>query len=250
MNIDINIYPKKTLKILLFFVFFLVAIDIIRIFLHFTINRSFFLWLFAVGRDTSIPTWYAAVTLLICSLLLWVISWIKQKTDGAYIFQWRVLSGIFLILSIDEVSAIHEWIGKRLILIPKSFKLATGGFLNYDWVVFGMFFVLAFLAFYLRFIFDLPKYTKWMFLLSGFIFVGGSIGIEMINARTHLFYGANNIEYQLATTVEELFEMLGIAIFIYALLKYMLSEVKEVSINLNCVESVTVRKRQLTKGRN
>lgn len=242
MNIDIDINPKKTLKILLSFVSFLVITDIIRIFFHLTINRSFFLWLFSVGRDTSIPTWYASVTLLICSLLLWVISWIKQKTDGTYIFRWRVLSSIFLVLSIDEVAAIHEWIGKRL-LLPQSIKLASDGFLNYEWVVFGLFFVFTFLAFYLKFIFDLPKHTKWMFLLSGFTFVGGSIGIEMINARTHSFYGVDNIAYQLATTIEELFEMLGIALFIYALLKYMLSEVKEVSINLNCAESVTVQKR-------
>ena len=225
---------KKIFKVLILLTLFLVATDIARALCQFTFNRSLFLWAFSLGRDSAIPTWYSSVTLLICSLLLWTISWAKQKKHEPYIFHWRLLSGIFLVMSIDEVATIHEWIGKKIILIPRSVKSQFGGFIHYDWVIVGLFFAFCVLLFYLRFIFDLPRKTKFLFLLSGFIFISGALGVEMLVARIHFLSGtAETLEYMLLTTLEELFEMLGIATFIYALLMFTALEINEVSLNFS-----------------
>jgi hypothetical protein len=64
-----------------------------------------------LATDSSIPTWYASLALLLCSILLAAIAATKKRLGERYARHWGVLSGIFLILSIDEVAAIHETVG-------------------------------------------------------------------------------------------------------------------------------------------
>ena len=63
-----------------------------------------------------------------------------------------------------------------------------------------------------------------MFLISGSIFVLGAIGFELLGGRQADLYGTNNVLYSIITTSEELLEMLGIAIFIYTLLTYIVNQ--------------------------
>ncbi len=74
---------------------------------------------------------------------------------------------------------------------------------------------------YLPFVFELPKETRNHFLLAGVIFVTGAFGIEMLDAREADLYGYETVRYCVLYSLEE---MLGIVLFIYALLRYLARE--------------------------
>jgi len=71
---------------------------------------------------------------------------------------------------------------------------------------------------------NLPAQTRWLFILSGCIFVGGAVGVEMSTdwyADEDLL---NTLAYNLWNTVEEGMEMAGVVLLIHALLKYVNQE--------------------------
>ena len=55
----------------------------------------------------------------------------------------------------------------------------------------------------------------FLFVGSGLLFVGGAVGVEIISAREADIHGSESVYYSVLYTIEELFEMIGIAIFCY-----------------------------------
>jgi hypothetical protein len=56
---------------------------------------------------------------------------------------------------------------------------------------------------------------------GGATFVGGALGIEMIGASVSQARGMHSVSYLAATTVEELLEMSGVALFTVALMEHL-----------------------------
>jgi predicted permease len=80
---------------------------------------------------------------------------------------------------------------------------------------------------YLRFLFALPRRIQALFVLAGGLYVIGGLGLEMLSWHYRFpLYDPENTEasrdltYLMITHVEELLEMLGVAVFMYALLSY------------------------------
>jgi len=110
-------------------------------------------------------------------------------------------------------------------------------------VVPGAIFVLVVLLAYARFLLHLPKRTLILFLVAGGVFVVGAIGVEMLGSRLEFdvvqskgkFMNASvntQVMYVVAVAIEELLEMLGIVIFVYALLSYIGFDAKEVTLRI------------------
>ena len=156
--------------------------------------------------------------LIVASLLLLIIG-AKHRSNGTNYVPWLALAVIFLFLAVDETAKIHE---RFLIPVRTAFDL-TG--LLYDaWVVPYGIAVVVFVIAFSRFLFRLPKETTRWFIASGAIYVTGALGFEMLGAKYVESYGEENIVYAMIYTCEELLEMFGIALFVYALLAYISSE--------------------------
>jgi hypothetical protein len=210
--------------------------------------------LFDVGEERSIPTWFESVLFLFCSMLLAVVTVAKRQRSDRYSLHWGVLSFILLLLSLDEVASIHEAIGQQSErLLHYTTGLTPSGAIKFFWVVPGAIFVLIVLLAYLRFLADLPQTTRRLILFAGALFVLGALGIEMLTAQVVSSSGgiANWIESAsggivgretasaiptilkgLQTSVEEMFEMLGLTAFVYALLAYIRSYVEDISVRV------------------
>lgn len=189
-----------------------------------------FLTLFNVGEDTNIPTWYSSITLLLCSVLLIAIAVHKKKREEAYALHWGMLSVIFLLMSMDEVARTHEITGSMLKRgLVETIGVRPSGFVFFAWVIPGAIFVVLIALAYAKFLIDLPRKIRHLFLGAGTLYVAGALVLEMVSAQKEsLYWGetmprGTTIFVNLTTTVEELFEMLGIVIFIYALLLYIAS---------------------------
>jgi hypothetical protein len=215
--------------------------------------------LFDVGEERSIPTWFESIQFLLCSMLLAVIAAAKKQRNDRYSLHWGVLSIILLLLSLDEVASIHEAIGQQSErLLHSATGLTPGGAISFFWVVPGAIFVLIVLLAYLRFLADLPRTTRRLFLFAGALFVLGALGLEMLTAQVVSSSGgiANWIESSsggivgqerasaiptilkgLQTSVEEMFEMLGLTAFVYALLAYIRSYVEDISVRVRIDKS-------------
>lgn len=171
---------------------------------------------FSVNRESSIPTWYSMVNLLLCACLLAWIARIKRMSRARDRGYWLGLAVIFLYLSVDEGAAIHEATSG-----PLKSAFNAGGFFEFGWLIVGIPLVLLFGVAYFRFWLRLEPRTRWLFALAGLMYVGGGVVVEGISANQYATDGGASFTYLTIATVEELLEMLGVVVFLYALLDYL-----------------------------
>lgn len=175
-----------------------------------------FMDLFSVNAEKTIPTWYATILLFVSAVLLAWITAVNRQTHDPHTRYWAGLSLIFLYLSIDEGAAIHE-----LFSIPLETALNTSGYLTFAWLIVFVPLLAIFALLYLRFLLRLPPRIRNLFILAGLFYVGGAVVVEAMSANRYALDGGVTFPYLAIATVEELLEMWGVALFIYALLSYM-----------------------------
>lgn len=172
--------------------------------------------LFSVNLEESLPTWYSSTNLFVAACLLAWIALGKREQAGSDRRSWAGLGLIFLYLSMDEGAAIHESFSG-----PLQDAFNTSGFLEFGWIILGIPLVILFGVVYLRFWLRLSSPTRPLLAIAGLLYVGGAIGIESISANQYSMDGGSSFLYLAIATLEELFEMLGVVVFIYALLDYL-----------------------------
>jgi len=225
----VTITSKKVLKIFLSIIFFLFCANVLGILLRPFFEHSyiyFLIDLFNFDKEKNIPTLYSSIALILTSLLLLLIT-LHQKNEKQPYLLWGMLSLVFLFLSIDETSSIHENLGR-----PTRAIFGSLGLFYYGWVIPYGAAVFAFGVAYLKFLLALPKRIMMLFVFSGGVFVSGAIGFEVLSAWQSKHYGYNKIIYSAMYTGEELLEMLGIAFFIYALFEYILTQKRVLKIEV------------------
>lgn len=180
-------------------------------------NPSFalILDLFSVNLEASIPTWYATLLLFAAAVVLALIASGKVRDREPLTAYWIGLTLIFLYLSMDEGAMIHEIAADWL---QESFELS--GFLTFGWQIVAFPIVIVVGLLYLRFVLRLPPRTRNLFIAAGIIYLSGAMVIEGLSASRYDLDGGVSFPYLAIATVEELFEMLGVVLFIYALLDY------------------------------
>ena len=169
---------------------------------------------FDLRQEGNFPTFYSVLLLFTSSILLFGIS-IRQKNSESPTVLWLILGVIFVFLSLDEMTEIHETIDHSFLRVKFNFS----GYLINAWVVPYSIAVFFIFLIYLKFIFKLPRRIAILFVISGAIYVLGAIGFEMIGGRQYELHGRGIIVISLGT-VEEFLEILGISIFIYSLILY------------------------------
>lgn len=230
-KLKVVLSPRRTIRYLLFVVLSLVLASLVGQFTVYFLpdypSKDTFVSLFNVDGEANITSLYSAFALLLCSILLTMIAYANKIAGDRYGRHWRALSIIFLFLSLDELISIHERTHA-----PLQSALNTTGFLYFAWVIPGAIFVLICLLAFLRFLTHLPAKTQRLFLIAGTLFIAGAIGMEMVGGYLSDLYGEQNMTFAMIQTIEEFLEMLGIVVFIYALLSYMSSYMKGVSLRV------------------
>ena len=175
---------------------------------------------FFFDDEESIPTYFSAINLLFAGILLALITNFKSKLNDPFAMQWRILSILFILLSIDEIAGFHE-----MTIAPLVQAYQLNGYLRFPWVILGVIFMTGFSMYYFQFLKALPKPYIKGFCCSCLIFLTGAIGIEIISAKIFISReeSAKDLIYNLVTTIEESCEMIGIIMFIKVLLSYLKS---------------------------
>ncbi|MEG4027586.1 MULTISPECIES: hypothetical protein [unclassified Microcoleus] len=190
-------------------------------------SRDYFAKAFNVDYERNIPTLYSFLALLFSSILLGVIAHAKNLDSCRYKHQWKILSFIFLYISLDEIGQLHE-----KLVDPMRNLLNATGFLYFTWVVPISFLVAIFLLSYIKFLLHLPVSTKKLFVVASALYIGGAFGVEMLGGYLASTTGMENVSYVIIATIEESLEMVGIVVFIHALMSYIKTYLGGVSWNI------------------
>ncbi len=188
-------------------------------------HKSIVVW-FDLDEELNFPSYYATVSLLFCSLLLAIITFAKKKNGEQYIY-WLGLAVVFLFLSVDESIGIHESLKSKL-----QVALHTSESFYSVWVIPYSISLVIFLLVYVKFVFNLPSKTRILFLIAGSVYVAGTVGMEIIGEFYSKLHADNMTLVIMLTTIEELLEMTGVVIFIYALMSYIDSELEDIRLSI------------------
>lgn len=238
-KLEVYLSPKRVVQFLLIVVLCLLLLSILGQFsLYYLADfplRDSFILLFNVDSEYNVPTFYSSSALLVCSILMAIIAYTKKIARERYVNYWGGLSIIFLYLCLDEFNGIHE-----KLIEPLQEKFDTTGFLYFAWVIPGAIFGFVCLLTFLRFLRALPAKTRRLILIAGSVYVSGALGMELVGGHyayfnLPYFHFYKDITYAIITTIEETLEMLGIIIFIYALLDYIVFYLKGVSLRINII---------------
>lgn len=228
-----NLSPKKVTRFLLTIIALLVLFNLTeRIFVYWynyshgneeAITSHYFNF----DQESNFPSLYSALALGFSSYILAIITAIKKVRISRYTKHWKALAFIFLFLAIDEACSIHE------LSIPLlRGAINAKGILYFTWVIPAFFLLAIFLVTFRKFVFSLPVKTRTLFILAGVVYVGGALGMELVSGYLADTSGYGTI-YGFASSIEEILEMLGIVIFIHALLSYIQSQLQELNFSLS-----------------
>lgn len=185
--------------------------------------------LFYVELELNIPAFFSMLILLFATLLIGVITFLKKKDNAQYVFEWSVLSLGFLLMAFDEIASIHERLIEPVREIIGENNL---GVFYFAWVIPAVILITALGFFFLRFLWNLPSKTRFMFIIAAAIYLGGAVGLEMIEGWYSEVNGRETLVYMFLTTLEETLEMLGTILFIRALLNYIAENYKNIEVEL------------------
>lgn len=226
----IELHPSNIFKKHIAFIVFLLITNSLGIVSKLFLEDDYFYGfvpLFDMNAEANIPTLFSSVMMLVCSCMLYLIAKHHRKENLSFI-PWYGLSLIFLFLAIDETYSIHESFSESI-----HVTYETSGFFYYAWVIPYAVVVLIFLSIYAKFLLSLPKKIMLLFMFSGFVFVSGAIGFEMLGGQEAESYGNQTLVYSIYFTCEETLEMLGIAIFLYTILLYIVSHMISLTIKIS-----------------
>ncbi|HUQ66765.1 MAG TPA: hypothetical protein VM101_11450 [Flavitalea sp.] len=219
-TVSLLLIPRKFAVIftriaLILFFFSLSGTVLKYIFLRNDFFTNSIVYFFDSSLEGNIPTFFSSLILFIAGALCYLIYNTKSSLKNKYMRScWLMLSMIFMFLTIDESSRIHEQFSKLHLPSDRS------GFLRHSWIIpYSVFAIIAGLYFF-KFVKSLPARTKIIFLVSGFIYVGAALGFEPLEGHLTLIYKGNNLYDKLLCSIEEMLEMCGMILFIYGLMDY------------------------------
>ena len=226
----LHLSPLKTTLFLLIIVTGLLAGDLVTQYIKYVYRNEAqfgFDRLFNLEGENNLPTWYSSLALLLASAMLAIIGLHRKQEAKSWAWHWLTLAIIFLCLSADEAASLHEMAASPIHhwLESKRHLESVLPVIGTTWLLAGIpFAAIVFLVFW-QFLLNLPAATRALFFVAGGLYIGGAIGLEALGGRyINQQGGGHTLTYAMMVTMEEGLEMVGVIVFIYALMMYIAVE--------------------------
>lgn len=177
--------------------------------------------------EANLPAWYSSMLMWTSAGLLGVHAALSRGSPDRTASYWSALAAIFVYLSLDETSQIHEYAG---LLLPDDFR--PGGFFTLRWLIVAGPIVVATGLLFTPLLLRLPRSDALRIALAGAVFVGGAVGMEHI-AGYVLANPGPHVVYAVETLIEEGMEMAGLCLFISALLRLLARKAPNLTLRLD-----------------
>lgn len=227
---DIILRPRKIILILVLIFISLTIANVVHLLTVHYFNKD--ILLFDFDSEGNLPTLFSTLLLIFSSTLLLVIAQLHKSRNSRTFLFWISLSIVFLFLAVDEASSIHE----RLANMIYTSGIFIGSWLKrYQyWIIPYCILLIILTIVYLKKLSILPPKTRFFFIAAGVIYLSGVLGFEFIEGYYFPELDAeNNLIKSVLEMIQELLEMTGCIIFIYALLDYLREEQGEIKIRLS-----------------
>ena len=231
---EIRIRCNKLLWLLIVIMTALTLANLISLALRFHwgyIYAAGFAPLFDVNGEDNFPSAYSTITLFVCASLLALTGSAKKNRNEKFANHWIVLCVIFIYLAIDESISIHEHISYQI-----SEILADENPLYFAWILPYSLLLMLFALHYWKFLAHLRPLIKKLFIIAGSTYLLGAMGFETLSGLYAMQFGLESFWYAALGSVEELLEMIGIIIFIYALCLQLSMDNNKLTITVTATE--------------
>jgi hypothetical protein len=177
--------------------------------------------LFDLDGEQNVPALFSALQLLACSAVLALIAAGARRRGDRDALHWVGLSAAFAFLGLDEATSLHEtlWMSTEGLrpLVGASSAPAVS---RLGWVLPYGFVVAGFAVSYLGFLWRLPRAIGVQIAVAGAAFVAGAVGIELVELGIRTTSPTAGLPIVLATTAQEVVEMVSIAHFLATLVRH------------------------------
>lgn len=171
-----------------------------------------------LNREQNVGAWYSTVLIFASAFLLMLVGRRASLAKDKDAVHWYILAWVFVALSFDEASSVHEMVMELL-----QDSLHTSGPLLYAWVIPALILVPAFAIAYIPFLRRLRgPYGAWIF-ISGAVYVTGALGMEMVGGMV----SEEKVAFTVAFLIEESLELAGMTSFFLAILSYLATDPSE-----------------------
>jgi hypothetical protein len=171
---------------------------------------------FDLDAEASLPTWFSTIQLFVTAAVLLNIYLIQRSKPILFPYHFLAAGMVFLFLSADEAATIHEQVTSFSKVLELDFLMFKGD--HGAWIP-----VYAALALIVSIPFIKTVKTLWQGYRHEFIITASgvllfAIGAVFLEILSYQFFRAETITtlYQLEVAAEELMEMAGISIILYA----------------------------------
>lgn len=173
--------------------------------------------LFLLNAEANIPTFFSALNLILCGLLLLLIATFTARTGGRFVASWVLLGLGALFVGVDEAAQIHELLDANPQWTLGMMRKEDSPFV----VVYGLL-TLGLAVATFRLFLRLPTRYKVLFTSTAVLYVGGALGLELVGARELTTAGATWY-YEVVNGMEEVLEMAAVTLLNASLLGYIRS---------------------------
>ncbi|RYZ56565.1 MAG: hypothetical protein EOO14_12185 [Chitinophagaceae bacterium] len=218
MKTLISLHPRVVTATLLKIVGSLLLAALICLYLQFGLNLENglgFMPLFDINGEYNIPALYSASAIWFSAALLLFIHRLEKKVGTPKAYYWRHFAYLFIFLGVDELASIHEIFGRFAPMIWERFPALQ---ISRKWIIPFSPVILAMAVYFFRFYILLSKENRMRFTIAGLVFLSGAVGIEILGEWYANQYDMPPVFRGYSAIVEEGCEMLGIVLFIRALL--------------------------------
>lgn len=216
---DNQSYAKVLLKVVIISIVFLLGIHLTLQYLNLEVfyqqngqvyelsNR------FDFDDESSVPTWISSVLFLSIGAFALLAAYIQSERITRRL--WLLIAVIGLVLSIDEIAALHEFVLQTLHVL--FFQDDKPSILANAWLVVAPFIVIimAWLAWKMLQIF--PRRTVVLFVVAGIIFLTGAVVVDLFTSVADRETFLNQGIY---VGIEEFLELMASALSLYAVVDY------------------------------
>lgn len=174
-----------------------------------------YIHVFDMEYESSFATLLTVICMLLCVLTLIANGESSRDDKPVWIrWSWHLLALVFCYLAFDEAFRVHEYA-----ILHWQFNYDFLDFLYYPWVLPYLIFAATVAIIYIPFLLKIPRNIAVRMVIAGACYVGGAAGVEIIQAlEDRASQSTETIPYMLYYTVEESMELMGIFLFLHALL--------------------------------
>lgn len=185
-----------------------------------------------LNGEANLPALFSTLLLLFAALVIGAIAAVKRRLRDRFAHTWTGLALLAAYLGIDEGASLHEkWTE------PMADLFQTGGILHYAWVIPYSLLMITVLFASLRLLTSLPSTVRIGLIMSGIVYVGGALGMELAEGWVRTNLGRENFLMEVLITIEDGLEMAGVILLISTLLRYIRLYLPGMELSLSMTNS-------------